>query len=177
MTAATSYYCHADDIFSANQQNSECNTQMSAVFGLIALCYVRTCQCTNSVLDINCFNCVIVIIGTWVILTNQNQHQTSEPILYRDYLIPMILMPFIKLKYSGCMFNTAMLKYYYEIWVSHFPLKIWRLASTIQANTPKEQLSFFISWSYCGASDFTCYVVQRLYINFLSSNSEFDLNG
>ena len=90
--------------------------------------------------------------------------KTSEPILYRDHLSPMILMPSIKPKYSGCMFNTAMLKYYYEIWVSHFPLKIWRLASTIQANTPKEQL-FFLFLDHIAVLQISLVMLFRGYIS------------
>jgi len=78
-------------------------------------------------------------------LTNQNLNiKTSKPILLCERLFePDDFDAFYHFEVLLAAYYSAMLKYYYEIHVSHFQhLNFGPPASTIQANTPKEQLLF-----------------------------------
>jgi len=61
----------------------------------------------------------------------------------------------------------------FKCWI--FNIKFWRSASTIQANTPKEQLFLFL-FDHIAVLQVSLVKFFRGYI-FLPSNSEFDLNG
>ena len=66
----------ADQIFSATSAKYwECNTRMSAVFGHhCSLLSVRTCQCSNRVLNINCYN----VVGTYYLKLNDLDQSESQ---------------------------------------------------------------------------------------------------
>ena len=138
-------------MISSLQNFEKSNTWLSAVF-----CHQCSLLCDNVSLfqlsfDHQLFQSIvlghIIIIEAWVTLTNQNLNiKTSKPILLCERLFePDDFDAFYHFEVLLAVYYSAMLKYYYEICVSHFqPLNFGRRRQQSKQILQKNNSFFYL---------------------------------